>query len=277
MTSRLDKMRRVVLTFVIVVVGLLAAIWLGQRRLMYFPDANVLPPELVGLDRVDEVTFTAADGVVLHGWFLPAASAPPRFSVIVFNGNAGNRAYRAPLAAALRAQGHAVLLFDYRGYGDNAGTPAENGLIADARAARAYLTSRADVNPARIVYLGESLGTAVATRLAAEHPPAALILRSPFASMAEVGRFHYPLLPVRLLLRDRFASIDRIANVRCPLLVIAGDRDGIIPLDQSRRLFEAALQPKTMVIVEGADHNDEALLAGDRMRRAIADFLNGIS
>ena len=181
---------------------------------------------------------------------------------MIFNGNAGHRGYRVPLAAALRRHGLQVLLTDYRGYGGNPGAPSEEGLAADARAARAYLLTRPDVDPARIVYFGESLGAAVAVRLAVEHPPAALILRSPFASLADVGRHHYPLLPVRLLLRDRFASIDRANQIRSPVLVIAGTRDSIVPIDHTRRLYDAIVTPKTLVEV-AADHNDEELLDGE--------------
>ena len=259
-----------VLAFVTVV---LVLIWAGQRSLMYFPSAGVPSPSSVGLPEAEPVTFVTADGVTLHAWFVPGRRFPAQFTVLVFNGNAGNRAYRAPLAAALGANGLSVLLLDYRGYGENAGTPSERGLAADARAARAYLARRSDVDASRIVYFGESLGSAVATGLAAEHPPAALILRSPFASMAEVGQFHYPLLPVRRLLRDRYAAIDRIQQVRSPLLVIAGSRDTIVPLEQSRRLYDAAPSPKTLVIVEGADHNDLELLAGEQMIRAIVGFV----
>ena len=113
--------------------------------------------------------------------------------------------------------------------------------------------------------------------LAEEDPPAALILRSPFASMTEVGRFHYPMLPVSLLLRDRYASVERIGTVHCPLLVIAGDRDRIIPLAHSRALFDAAAGPKRLVVIPGADHNDESLFAGRRMMDAIREFLEGNS
>ena len=253
---------------------LLLVIWSAQRRLMYFPDRNVPPPDEVALADAEPVRFTTDDGLTLHGWFVRSPGAA--WTVIVFNGNGGNRAYRAPLAAALRADGMSVLLFDYRGYGENAGSPTESGLAGDARAARAYAATRPDVDPRRLVYLGESLGSAVAIRLAAEQPPAALILRSPFASMVEVGRIHYPWLPVGLLLRDRFASIEQVSRVRCPVLVLAGDRDGIVPLEQSRRLYDALPGTKSLVIVRGADHNDEALLSGRQMLEAIARFLSGI-
>jgi uncharacterized protein len=195
--------------------------------------------------------------------------------VVVFNGNAGNRSYRAPLASALQARGHAVLLFDYRGYGGNPGTPTESGLKEDARAARAYVVGRPDVDRERVVYFGESLGTGVAVTLAAEHAPAALVLRSPFMSMVDVGRMHYPILPVRWFLRDRYTSGGRMAGIRSPLLVIAGDRDSVIPIEQSRQLYDAATSTsaKELLIIRGADHNDAALLDGDEMIAAVDAFL----
>jgi uncharacterized protein len=188
-------MSAALIAIVLLAAVVLVAIWSGQRRLMYFPDPRVPPASVVGLSDAEPVTLAAGDGVALGAWFLPARRPHARFSAIVFNGNAGNRAYRAPLAEALRDQGLAVLLFDYRGFGENAGSPTEDGLVLDARAARDYLLQRGDVDRNRIVYFGESLGTAVAVRLAADHPPAALILRSPFASMIEVGQLHYGPLP----------------------------------------------------------------------------------
>ena len=87
--------------------------------------------------------------------------------------------------------------------------------------------------------------------------------------MADVGQYHYPFLPVRLLLRDRFPSIDRIHRLRSPLLVIAGQHDRVVPIQQSRRLYEAASARKRLVVVPEADHNADELLAGDDVIRAI--------
>ena len=221
----------------------------------------------------EEVTFGTEDGLTLRGWFVPPAAGPRGMTVLAFNGNGGNRALRAPLADALSQMGFAVLLFDYRGYGGNPGSPGEEGLAADARAAVAYLERRDDVDPERLVYFGESLGAAVALRLALERTPAALILRSPFTSMTDVGRHHYFFLPVSWLLKERYPSLDRIPGLSCPLLVIAGDRDRIIPVEQSRRLHDAAPPPKRLFIVPGGDHNDFELLAGRAMLQEIAAFL----
>jgi fermentation-respiration switch protein FrsA (DUF1100 family) len=248
-------------------------LWTGQRRLMYFPLGDVGSPAAAGLPRAIPVTFATDDGLTLHGWWVPPAARATGHTVLIFNGNAGNRSFRAPLADRLARHGIASLLMDYRGYGENPGAPSEDGLARDARAAREYLAGRPDVDVTRLVYFGESLGTGVAVRLASEHPPFALVLRSPFTSLADVGRQHYPWLPVRWMLRDRFDSLDRIGLVKCPVLVIAGDRDRIIPVALSDRLYEAAPSPKRMVTIEGADHNDEALSEGPRVIASITAFL----
>jgi fermentation-respiration switch protein FrsA (DUF1100 family) len=262
---------------VVVIAAVLAVIWTMQRRFMYFPTGDVPTPGEIGLTEVERVTFETIDGLPLSGWFFAASGPSPPVTVLVFNGNAGNRAHRGPLAAALHRHGLQVLLLDYRGYGGNPGTPSENGLALDARAARAYLAGRPDVDRSRLVYFGESLGTAVAVDLAVEHPPAALVLRSPFTSMGDLGQHHYPFLPVRLVLRDRFAAIDRIRRIRVPLLVIAGGHDRIVPIENSRRLYDAAIAPKTLLVLPDADHNDYELLAGDEMIEAIVRLLQPLA
>jgi uncharacterized protein len=279
-----------VLLVLLVVAALLLAplglLWAFQRRLIYLPSPGPVPPAATILPGASEVTFPTADGLQLHGWFVPrpqgSGGAGPRDPhepgpvVLVCNGNGGDRSMRAALAAELSRLGLAVLLFDYRGYGGNPGVPTEEGLAADARAALAYLAGRPDVDPGRVVYFGESLGAAVALRLAIERPPAALVLRSPFASLAEVGRHHYPVVPVSLLLRDRYDSAALAGRLAAPLLVVAGARDRIVPLGHTRRLFAAAPRPKRLVVLDGADHNDPDLLAGPRLVGELRNFLHGV-
>ena len=245
-----------------------------QRRMIYFPLPQDVPHAASALERAEDVTFETADGLPLHGWFASPAQSNGA-TVLIFNGNAGDRSSRAPLAAALTRNGFSVLLFDYRGYGRNPGQPTEPGLVADARAARQYVGSRADVDRARLVYFGESLGAAVAVALAVEQPPAALVLRSPFTSLADMARLQFPFLPT-FLLRDRFESLNQISRVDCPLLVMTGDRDSIVPPAQSRRLYEAALGPKRFVQIAGADHNDYELLAGQQLITEVTQFLEQV-
>jgi uncharacterized protein len=241
-----------------------------RRRLIYFPSRGPVPPAGAVLPGGEDVVLDTEDGLRLGAWFLHAPAGGP--AVLICNGNAGDRMLRAPLAAALFSAGLSVLLFDYRGYGGNPGRPSEEGLAADARAARAFLATRPDVDPERIAYFGESLGAAVVVRLALEFPPAALVLRSPFTSLADVGRLHYPWLPVAALLTDRYPSILRIARLAVPLLVIAGDRDTLVPAELSRRLYDAAREPKRFLLMPGADHNSLELLNGSLMIDAMVRF-----
>src|SRR6266498_1613712 len=257
----------------VMVLVLIALAWVFQRRLLYLAEPGKVPAAATTLHAGEDVAFDTADGLRLGGWFVPATTAQSQATVLVLNGNAGNRVARAPLATALSRAGLSVLLLDYRGYGGNPGSPSEPGLLADARAARAYLAARGDVDPARLVYFGESLGAAVAVRLAVERPPMALVLRSPFTSLADVGRVHYPFLPVRLLLKDRYASIEQVGGLRCPVLVLAGARDGIVPWEQSRRLAEASPEPKRFVLIPSADHNSLELLAGQRVIGELVRFV----
>lgn len=251
-------------------------LWLGQRRLIYFPESMVPPPRTVGLPAAEPIAFFTPDELRLEGWFVRPTAPPTGQTILVFNGNGGNRAHRAPLAAALAADGHAVLLFDYRGYGGNPGLPSEQGLRLDARGALAAVLGHDTVDPSRLVYFGESLGTALAVWLAGEHRPQALILRSPFPSLAEVGAHHYPFIPVRWLLRDRFETTSRLPSSGVPLLVVRGTDDSTIPPEMSETVYEAAPEPKWLATIEHADHNSVALSHGREMIAALSRFLASV-
>jgi fermentation-respiration switch protein FrsA (DUF1100 family) len=253
-----------------------ALFWTFQRSLIYFPGRNLLYSREEALPAARDVSFAAHDGTRLAGWLLEGPQRPgPRTIVLVCNGNAGDRSLRGSLADAIATSGASVLLFDYRGYGGNAGSPSEAGLVADALAARRFLDELPEYRGARIVYFGESIGSGVALGLAAKRPPDAIILRSPFPSLVDVGRLHYPFLPVRLMLRDRYESKGIASALRCPALVIAGGADRVIPESLSREVFDALPGPKRLLVVPGADHNDAALIHGTEVVAAISTFLGG--
>jgi fermentation-respiration switch protein FrsA (DUF1100 family) len=251
-----------------VLVGLL---WTLQRSLIYLPGDDPVGAVDTQLPGAREVTLTTGDGLQLGAWYLPgpAADAP---AVLVANGNGGHRGMRAPLARALGEAGLAVLLFDYRGYGGNPGSPSEDGLGLDVRAAREFLLRETQVPPERLVYFGESLGAAVVTELATQHPPAGLVLRSPFVDLASVGAVHYRFLPVRLLLRDRYPVAQQLGGIRVPTTVVYGGADSIVPPGQSRDVAAAAAQLHRLVEVPGADHNDLVLLEGEAVVSAVVEL-----
>jgi uncharacterized protein len=257
---RRGRVLRSVSILLVLLVVVLGVLWSLQHRMIYFP-SRAEPAPVGG---VREVALTASDGLRLTAWLIPpepVAARPEPVAVLVTPGNAGNRGDRMPLAAALAATGLTVLLVDYRGYGGNPGSPSEAGLARDARAGWDHLTANG-FTADRIVLFGESLGAAVATRLAVDVSPRGLVLRSPFASLASVGREHYPFLPVGLLLRDRYDVAEKVARVRAPTIVVYGTADSIVPPRQSRAVADAAANLTDVVAVTGADHNDAVLGAG---------------
>ncbi|ANN15744.1 hypothetical protein SD37_08810 [Amycolatopsis orientalis] len=249
----------VAVTIVGVVFG---GVFAFQRKLIYLPTGGPLPAAAGVLPGGRDVTLTTSDGLNLASWYFPAPGA--KAAVLVAPGNAGNRSFRAPLARALTGRGLSVLLLDYRGYGGNPGEPSEEGLALDVRAARDFLAREAGTP---LVYFGESLGSAVVTELATEHPPSALVLRSPFTDLAAVGQRHYPFLPVRWLLRDEFPTRDTVARVKSPVTVVYGAADSIVPAGQSREVAKAA--GARVVEIPGADHNDLVLSEGPELVDAI--------
>jgi fermentation-respiration switch protein FrsA (DUF1100 family) len=226
------------------------------------------------LDGAVDVTLTTEDGLDLRALYLPApvTDGGCRPTVLVAPGNAGNRVGRVPLARALRDAGLGVLLLEYRGYGGNPGDPTEDGLAADARAAYSFLTGSADLTPGELIYLGESLGGAVLTRLATEHPPAGLLLRSPFTELADVGQRQFPFLPVRLLLRDRFPVADLTAGIEVPTSVVYGTADTVVPPELSLTVAARSAGAERVVAVQGATHNDPALVHGPDLIAAAVDL-----
>ena len=254
----------------VAVVALLGAAGLAlvfQRSLVFVPDRSTPPPVADMLPGGTEVALRTSDGLTLAAWHLPAPDGCTS-TVLVAPGNGGHRAARAPLASALDSAGFGVLLLEYRGYGGNPGSPSERGLARDARAARAYLLEEG-IPDRSVVYLGESLGAAVAARLATEHPPAALVLRSPFTTLAAAAR-----LPVGMLLLDRFDVVAAVRRTSVPVAVVLGDADTTVPPRLSRSVADAARSTSREVIevvVPGANHNDGRLVAGTAVVDAVVD------
>lgn len=253
----------------------------GQRSLLYHPakvDAAKLTPVH---ESIVPISTRTSDGLTLHGWRYRLPSA--KRVVLYFPGNAGNRGHRYSECSFLRRLGCEVVIFDYRGFGENQGAPSEEGFARDAEAIWDELVLRERVPPDRIVIYGESLGGAIATRLAEQRcregaAPQALVLRSTFASMTEVAGHHATFLPVSLLLVDRFPSDQRIANVTCPIMQIHGDADTLVTPKMAERLHAAAPdcsasgQPKKWVFVERAGHNDVLEVGGQQLAEEVGGF-----
>jgi uncharacterized protein len=269
--SRRPAARRVAVAVLVVTLALVVFVglsWALQRRIIYFPDPSTPPSAAEVFPGGRDVTLTTSDGLALTAWFAPPTAADRQQAVLLAPGNGGNRAGRAGLARHLTDRGFAVLLLDYRGYGGNPGSPTENGLHADALAAVDTLTDLG-YPPDATIYLGESLGTGVVAALTAERPPAGMVLRSPFTSLGDVGRHHYPFLPVDLLLSDRFPVLEHVEQAEVPVTVVYGDSDDIVPSELSSRVAAAAPALVEELVLPGAGHNDPVMF-GPEVAAAVA-------
>lgn len=225
-----------------------------QRSLLYFPGSSLPSPAEAGAPDMHPVTLRTADGLDLVAWYAKARDGKP--TIAYFHGNAGTIAYRTGRTQALREAGYGLLLVEYRGYGGNPGSPSEEGLYADADAAYAFLTEGEGIDPGQIVLKGESLGSGPAVWLARKTKVAAVMLEAPFTSVTDVGQRAYFFLPVRLLATDRFESVERIADIEAPLLIVHGAEDNVVSVDFGQALFRAAVEPKTLHVIDGAGHNN---------------------
>lgn len=259
-----------VIGFGLVVVGFaIGGLWMLQDRLIYFPGPDPGPAP----NPWERHSVETEDGLALTAWVRADDVNADHPVVIVFPGNAGNRAGRVPLGNALATAGYPVILGEYRGYGGNPGKPSEDGLITDA-VAIAQLGQTLGLADSGVVYFGESLGAAVAIGAATVEPPDALVLGSPFTSLVDVGSHHYPWLPVAALVRDRYPSLERIDQGQIdgiPALVVAGTADGTVPIEQSRAVARALGAEIYEVI--GVDHNDPSIRSARSMVDAVVEFI----
>ncbi len=249
--------------------ALLVGLYACQSKLVYHPWKGMdATPADAGLD-YDEVRIETADGEIIHGFYVPHESA--RAALLFCHGNAGNVSNRVPVLSTLQRLGVSVLVFDYRGFGLSTGSPDEQGTHEDARAAYRHLVERRGALPERIVIYGKSLGGAVASRLAAEVPSAAVVLDSAFSSIEEFAVEAYPLLPVRSMLRYEYPTAANVEQLDIPLLVIHSREDGLIPFEHAERIVEAAGERARLVEARGA-HNDDHL-GEPAVARAFAELL----
>ncbi len=246
---------------------------LFQSRFVYHPRAEHEGTlQEYGLT-YEDVALTTADGVGLHGWWVPAEKA--RGTILLLHGNAGNISHRTDLLSLLHNQRCNVLIIDYRGYGRSQGKPTEDGTYEDALAAWRYLVDDRGISPESIIIHGRSLGGAIATWLATQVQPAGLIVESSFTSAPDMGASVLPIFP-RFLIRFRYNSIDRIAKVDCPVMVLHSQDDDLVPYEHGRRLFQAAREPKRFIELQGG-HNDAYLLSINRYTAALDAFIADVT
>jgi fermentation-respiration switch protein FrsA (DUF1100 family) len=255
---------------------IVALVFLFQSRFVYFPQVGrdiTVTPRAYGLG-FESVGIRTEDGETLHAWWVPAARSdkPARGTVLFFHGNAGNISHRLDYLLMFKGLGYDVLIVDYRGYGQSTGAPSEEGTYRDAMAASRWLSESRGIRPGVVVLVGESLGGAVASWLAARHRPQALVLLSTFTSVPDLGAKIYPFLPVRLISRFSYDTLERIGRIKAPVFVAHSRDDDIVPYAHGRTLFAAAGEPKQFLEMRGG-HNDGFIFTRDEWVKTLAEFL----
>ncbi len=248
-------------------------LYFSQSRLLYYPDLPsrrlTATPDRIGL-AYQSLEIPTEDGVTLHGWFLPVAN--PRGTLLFCHGNAGNISHRLDSLRIFHDLGLAVLIFDYRGFGQSEGSTTEQGSYQDAQAMWNYLTEQRSILPGNILLFGRSLGAAVAAHLASRHRPGGLILESAFTSVPDMAAELYPLIPARWLSRFRYDTRAYVRSYSGPVLVIHSRNDEIIPFHHGQQLYAAANQPKHFLEIRG-DHNGGFLSSGAHYRQGLERFI----
>lgn len=253
-----------------------------EKKLIFHPDRSndSATPDDYDIE-YDDITFRTKDGLNLNGWYVPGKKSSPDtelHTLLWFHGNSGNINRRLDNIKMLHDRVPVnVFIFDYRQYGKSEGKISENGTYIDARAALAYLRSRRDVNNEKIIFFGRSLGSAVAVELAVKEKCRALILETPFTSIKEMGKKLYPYLPFTIFLRTKYNTLSKIGNIKVPTLIMHGDKDELVPIEQGKILFEKANEPKEFYTIPGAMHNDTHIVGGEEYFDVIRDFVNKLA
>lgn len=267
-------MSEIAVVLIVAYAGLVMALFAFQRHLMYQPGDHLPAPEQTEIPDAQARITEPEPGLRLVSWYLPPAENKP--VVLYYHGNAGTIAERDFKAAGFRQDGKGIWLTGYRGFAGNPGSPTEQGLYADARAALAALVADG-IEPGRIILYGESLGTGMAVQMALElaekgTPAKAVILEAPFASMGTAAQDRYFYVPAKWLVKDRYDNLAKIDRIDAPLLIMHGDADGVVRQSHGKRLFEAAKEPKTGFWPAGGGHSN---LEQFGLFEAVNAFLRG--
>ncbi len=225
-----------------------------ENRLLFYPERtfSLLPSDL-GL-RPEEVYITVGErGDKIHGWFFDAGGEA---TLLYVHGNAGNIADRLPVAAEYLKHDFNVFMFDFRGYGKSEGAPSKQGIVEDSFAAYDFLVKEKSIKPESIVIVGQSLGGAAALKVAVARPCRGILLEGTFYSIKEMAKDVFGILPLWLLASNGLDSGEEVKKLKKPIIFFHGARDDVVPLRHSKLLYEAANEPKKLVVFKTAGHVD---------------------
>lgn len=260
--------------------GFCLFLFVQQTRLIFFPSKEITKtPKVLHLPYEDvwlPVKLPSRKVELIHGWWIKAKQSPNSKVLLYLHGNGLNISANIAHASRFQQLGFSVLMIDYRGYGLSEGSfPSEAQVYQDTITAWNYLVQQRQIPPSRIFIYGHSLGGAIAIDLAVKRPEAAgLIVESSFTSISEIVAYRklFSMFPVNLILTQRFESIKKLHRLKMPVLFIHGTEDTTVPYFMSQQLYAAAPEPKKLILVPGAEHNDLADVAGAKYLQWIDTF-----
>ena len=263
-----------------VYIALCVVLWALQERITFPAPRSPLPDPAQTIGYGERIELRMHDGTRLVGWYLPAVNKAARggqgaaktAGMLWFYGNGETIGAIWPIIRDFRPPDAALLVVDYPGYGASDGRTSEAGIYEAGDLAYNTLVSRPDVDGRRVYVYGRSLGSAVATHVAATHDVAGLILESPFTSARAMAARHYKIFP-RFLVRLGLDNIGRMPRIRCRTLVLHGTADMLVPMKMGREVAAAAAGPVEFVMIEGAGHNDTYDLGGQAYKKKLANFV----
>ena len=257
-----------ILAIIIIYSLILVYIYIFQRNLLYHPKENNYLDNQIDFE-YKEVFIRVNENIKLKSWIIEKDFKKNK-TLIFFHGNAGNLNNRIYKVNELYNLNINILLISWRGFSGNEGSPTEENLYKDAKAAIKWL-NRKEVENNKIILYGESLGTGVAVEIGKKNNFNSIILESPFTSMENAAKIYYPYLPVKLLLKDKYNSISKIKKITTPILIMHGKKDDIVPFSMGKELFEKANNPKYSYFTPDDDH---MLEFNDQILKSIKNFID---
>jgi len=247
-------LKTVIFSIIYLYIGMAALLYFQQRSLMYFPGGEREDIATFDIPQPKTIPVQSEPGITFNAWYWPAEAEMA--TIVFFHGNGQAYPYWINKLMLYHNEGYGIFFTDYRGYGGVNGKPSEKGIYTDARAHLRALMQATGLKPENLVYLGESLGTGVATQMATEFPPQAIIYESAYSGTNDIAKGRYWMFPIDLLMKDKYRSIDKIKSLTMPKLFIHGKQDAVIPIRYARKLFQTAPEPKQMVELNNAGHNN---------------------
>ena len=261
----------ILLIFLIIYIFILFSMYVFQRNLLYHPNENNYFGDELTVS-VENIKLKTKDNIELSSWY-HNKNAKKYKTILFLHGNAGSLENRIHKINHLKDINVNFLIISWRGFSGNRGNPTEKGLYEDARSAVRWLKSKG-ISENNIIIYGESLGTGVAVEIGQNNNFGGIILESPFTSMVDAGKNHYPYLPIKFLLKDKYDSENKIKNIKSPILVMHGKVDDIVPFSMGQKMYELANQPKYSYF---SDYDDHMMEYNKKLLKALKDFIDSLN